>query len=242
MPFTQIHSRHNKGSTITDCTKNATRTAKTCPFAWINLPRPWPDLLKYVSDGSYRVQAYMDRFFRNPLLINNSVADYGVLDFEGATFNQVTKVLAVCGGKQVKSSPMVPFRRRSLRACFSPSDELLCFWNTNSVCAELIITEEKRSQGRHLYLFGLNCGYRRLTITNTTTYLLLQKLQYYFQSVLGSTNSTKCYYLLTNVGSFDIGPWKGPLSMYQGRQEPIVVACRRLVNNTFVELKKLDTF
>jgi hypothetical protein len=43
----------------------------------------------------------MQRFFKYPLLLNNTASDYGVLDYNGITFNWITKILAVCGGKQV---------------------------------------------------------------------------------------------------------------------------------------------
>jgi hypothetical protein len=52
-------------------------------------------------DGYIRPEINLDRFYRNPLRLNVSNANYGVLDLEGVSFNWLTKVLAVCGGKQV---------------------------------------------------------------------------------------------------------------------------------------------
>ncbi len=48
-----------------------------------------------------RLQKYLDRFFQNSLSIDVSPTDYGIMDLEGVTFNSNTKMLAVCGGKQV---------------------------------------------------------------------------------------------------------------------------------------------
>ncbi len=47
------------------------------------------------------LQINSGRFSPNPLAIDVSPTDYGVMDLEGVTFNSNTKNLAVCGGKQV---------------------------------------------------------------------------------------------------------------------------------------------
>ena len=44
---------------------------------------------------------YLDRFLPNKLAIDVTPTDYGIMDLEGVTFNSNTKILAVCGGKQV---------------------------------------------------------------------------------------------------------------------------------------------
>jgi hypothetical protein len=48
------------------------------------------------AEGYYLTEKYMERFFLHPL------ASITALDYEGVTFNWNTRVLAVCGGRQVK--------------------------------------------------------------------------------------------------------------------------------------------
>jgi hypothetical protein len=47
------------------------------------------------------LQNNLKRFQPNPLAIDVTPSNYGVMDLEGVTFNSNTKMLAVCGGKQV---------------------------------------------------------------------------------------------------------------------------------------------
>ncbi len=50
-----------------------------------------------------KLQPNLDRFLPNKLSIDVTPTDYGIMDLEGVTFNSNSKMLAVCGGKQVNS-------------------------------------------------------------------------------------------------------------------------------------------
>ena len=60
------------------------------------------------------------------------------------------------------------------------------------------------------------------------------------QSKLGVPNSANCYYMTTATSWYTVGPWKGPLTMLQGRQEPILVSCRTKVNASALFLKTYE--
>ena len=53
------------------------------------------------SNELYASQQYMDRFIQNPLSIDVTPTNYGIFDSEGVTYNWNSRMLAVCGGKQV---------------------------------------------------------------------------------------------------------------------------------------------
>jgi hypothetical protein len=58
-----------------------------------------------VSAGeNYNPQLYLDRFAANPLSIDVSPTNYGVMSNEGVTYNWNSRMLAVCGGKQVNKT------------------------------------------------------------------------------------------------------------------------------------------
>jgi len=65
-------------------------------------------------DGAVKLQATLTRFLPNPLSINVTATDYGVMELNGVTFNSNTKMLAVCGGKQVNP------RIKSIEICIDP--------------------------------------------------------------------------------------------------------------------------
>jgi hypothetical protein len=57
--------------------------------------------MNLVLGGLILPQMYMDRIVTLPLKIDVTPTDYGIMDLEGVTYNLNTKMLAVCGGKQV---------------------------------------------------------------------------------------------------------------------------------------------